>query len=115
MVKHRVAASLVVALVSFALLAPAVSAPDPKLPACCRRHGKHHCSDRSDSGTAIQAAKCGAFPSAQSLPVPVILPSPQATISIAANHLIAFPQFAQEHVTAPDRAHRKRGPPSLLA
>ena len=66
---RRVFASLLVALFSFALIAPAVFASDPdsKLPACCRRDGKHHCGlashTESPAGPAAQTARCNLFPS----------------------------------------------------
>jgi hypothetical protein len=66
---RRVLASLLVALFSLSLIAPAVFASDPdsKLPACCRRDGKHHCGmashAESPTSPAAQTAKCDLFPS----------------------------------------------------
>ena len=42
---RRIVASILAAVFSFALLAPALSGDtDAALPSCCRRSGKHHCS-----------------------------------------------------------------------
>lgn len=47
----RSIASLLLALFSFALIAPAFgTSADSRLPECCRRAGKHHCAMSSDTG-----------------------------------------------------------------
>jgi hypothetical protein len=43
--------------------------PDSRLPACCRRHGKHHCAmpvgeAASSSDPAFQAPPCQSYPTA---------------------------------------------------
>src|SRR4051794_16524043 len=56
----RVLALLLAALFGMELVAPAVLADDPTLPACCRRNGAHRCSMLSgpSDGPAVQAPEC---------------------------------------------------------
>jgi len=73
-VRQTLAAALL-ALFSFSLIVPLVFASDPesKLPACCRRAGKHRCVmpvAESPSGSTVQAARCSAFPGVNALPSP---------------------------------------------
>jgi hypothetical protein len=100
---------------------------DSRLPACCRRHGRHHCAMNSEMAALAQAASgstpiftapahCPYFPgylqrsissifgpaaSPAALPIP-----PSRSLSIAALRL-AIP-------LQPIRAHAGRGPPSLI-
>ena len=66
---------LLVALFGFAPISPLVLASDAdsRLPACCRRGGKHSCAmmasqPASSSGPTLQAARCVSFPPAQAIP-----------------------------------------------
>jgi hypothetical protein len=68
-------AMLLVALFGFAPISPLVLASDAdsRLPACCRRGGKHSCAmtasqPASSSGETLQAARCRFFPPAQAIP-----------------------------------------------
>ena len=74
---QRISAVLLLALFSFPLISPAVFADaDSKLPACCRRDGKHRCARMSivdqqeSSGLAVKSAqqKCPYFPKASAVP-----------------------------------------------
>ncbi len=65
---RRVSAVVLVALFGFSLINPAVFVPDrdSKLPACCRRSGKHHCEMMATqsapySGPALEAGVCSLF------------------------------------------------------
>src|ERR1019366_7144627 len=67
-------AMLLVALFGLAPISPLVLASDaePRLPACCRRGGKHSCAmtarqPASSSGQTLQAARCRFFPPAQAI------------------------------------------------
>ena len=66
---------LLVALFGFAPISPLVLASDAdsRLPACCRRGGKHGCAmmgaqAASSPGQTLQAARCSSFPPAQAIP-----------------------------------------------
>ena len=66
---------LLVALFGFAPISPLVLASDAdsRLPACCRRGGKHSCAmmggqAASSPGQSIQAARCHFFPPAEAAP-----------------------------------------------
>src|ERR1019366_354828 len=68
-------AMLLVALFGFAPISPLVLASDAdsRLPACCRRSGKHSCAmtasqPASSSGQTLQAARCRFFPPTQAVP-----------------------------------------------
>ena len=102
-------------------IAPLISSdPHSKLPTCCRRNGKHHCSmvqmgegATESPGFAAGAPKCPLFPKA----VPVaqgIQLYPFATRSflegIVNQSQAPSPVEIQYRVSSP-RAHQKRGPP----
>ena len=125
---RRVPAILLVFVFSFSLIAPALFADaESNLPACCRRDGKHHCgmTDRDmaetpSSGAAVDAlrAKCPFFPNGGA-----VLPQPGAAL-LAACHpagisivsQIAAPAQAEAgYRISLNRAHHKRGPPTLLS
>lgn len=120
---RRTSAMLLVALFSFSLIGPAVFAPnrDSKLPACCRRNGKHHCATmatESSSGPAVQAARCPLLPTVEGVPA-------NRTVALASIYLGGFEPFVSRKASAPrteslchssySRAGQKRGPPTFLA
>ena len=117
---RRVLASLLVALFSFSLIAPAVFASDPdsKLPACCRRDGKHHCgmASHTDSpaGPTARPARCDLFPSGGAVLASQIAGLPG--ISRAALTGFFSQPAALNHAETVSRisysqAGQKRGPP----
>ena len=64
---RRALASILLALLSFPLTAPALLAfADSALPACCLRHGEHHCVDGGAGGTdpltGVIQPKCPLYP-----------------------------------------------------
>src|SRR5215467_13449905 len=62
---RRLWATLLLAVIGYTLIAPALFAgpADTKLPACCRRNGKHQCATAaSPNGPALQSARCISFP-----------------------------------------------------
>jgi hypothetical protein len=72
---RRSLAMLLVALFGLSPISPLVLArdADSRLPACCRRGGKHSCAmtasqPASSSGHTLQAARCRFFPPAQAIP-----------------------------------------------
>jgi hypothetical protein len=117
-------ATLLVALFSFSLISPVVFASDAesKLPACCRRGGKHHCEmmasqSESSSGPAVQAGRCGFFPAAPAIPASRTVSLPGVSQVIFAglvSHPASRPQTEALCRISYSRAGQKRGPPSLL-
>ena len=125
---RRVPAILLVFVFSFSLIGPALFVDaESNLPACCRRDGKHHCgmmaqdmAPTPSSGAAVDAlrAKCPFFPSGGAvLPQPgaaLLAASQPAGISIVSQ--IAAPAQAEAgYRISLNRAHHKRGPPTLLS
>jgi hypothetical protein len=122
---RRASAVLLLALFSFSLISPAVSASDAdsKLPACCRRHGKHHCTtpakgSQSTSGPTVQAGKCPFFPVSEAVPKYRMIAG--AAISLAEFEQLVIHQACIRPTESlrhgfHSRAHQKRGPPSFVA
>jgi len=123
---RRALAALLVSVFSFSLIGPALFASaDSSVPACCRRDGKHHCSmsgmdqDAAPlSGPAMVAysAKCLYFPKGGAL-----LPHSDAALLTARDAVCTSTTGQATIQLKPDaayctvfnRAHQKRGPPSL--
>jgi hypothetical protein len=116
-----------VLLAAFALptIAPLLALgqdPDAGLPACCRRHGKHHCAmlmemlSRAHAGSQIGAV-CPFYPQHIVAPVTgahlILLHPPQITTPFAAALTPAARAETHRRI-ARDCAHHKRGPPSEL-
>jgi hypothetical protein len=126
---QRVSATLLLALFGFLLIQPAIFADDPdsKLPACCRKTGKHHCSMTSmagqqdaPSGTAVKSVrtKCPSYPASGMAPVSgkAGAASPACVFFAAIlSHPAAHAQTEARYRVSFSRARHKRGPPSLLA
>lgn len=125
---RRAWAALMVLLFSFPLIAPALaSRPDEsRLPACCRRNGKHHCAmQMAEAATAnipsrlvTLSEKCPYAPFAHG---PLMLPH---SFTPAAQRALEGPAQGPSRIVraaeagyriAADRARHKRGPPLLLA
>ncbi len=77
---RRVCSILFVLLFGLGPLAVAVDGDDASLPACCRRHGAHHCAmssavNRADSQTPALAAPshCPFFPQGNASPSPTAI------------------------------------------
>ncbi len=99
---------------------------DPSVPACCRRHGEHHCATAAKMASLIEAASGNA-----SLTAPLTCPLFPRTVALAASSTQAFvPEpvalpilLAEYHSPLVARASARisqirtradRGPPSLL-
>jgi hypothetical protein len=123
MLRRMLAITLLIAF-GLPLAAPLLAAStdtDSNLPACCRRHGKHHCSmgigsSAASSVAAFQAPPCPAYPTvatqcpglAAALAVPPRIGADVHRDSRpAANAECAIQTFAEF-------AHLTRGPPSHL-
>jgi hypothetical protein len=106
----------------------ATADPESQLPACCRRHGAHHCSMRmaammsmmsaANSGPALNAPPCPLYPA------PAIAPNfataslrtslpPLAELLRAPAPLVPIESRRAQTFTA--SANLKRGPPTLPA
>jgi hypothetical protein len=122
---RRISAILLMALFSFSLISPAVFASDvdSKLPACCRRGGKHHCEmmesqSKSSSGPSLQSGPCPFFPVARAAPA-------SRTVSLAGISQAIFAGLISHPASCPQtdglcrisysRAGQKRGPPTLFS
>ena len=122
---RRASAMLLLVLLSFSLISPSVFAlgADSKLPACCRRNGKHHCAtmateSESSSGPALQAGRCSFFPSVEGVPV-------SRTVALVGISKAGFEQLVRHGASAHQtesfchssysRAGQKRGPPTFLS
>jgi hypothetical protein len=121
---RRVLASLLVALFSFSLIAPAVFASDPdsKLPACCRRAGKHHCTiatrGQSPAGPAAQTARCDLFPCSGAVPANQVAGLPgisRVVVTGLFSHPATLSRTATQSRISYSQAGQKRGPPALAS
>ncbi len=122
MLRRMLAITLLIAFGSPLVLPLFAATADPQasLPACCRRHGAHHCTmlmPGSSSGPAFQTSPCPSYPTAAT-PVRI------AAASLTAPHLATAQQLsnpaplvatnssAYTFITA---ANPNRGPPSRVA
>jgi len=124
---RRVPATLLLCLFSFSLIGPAVFAEtESQLPECCRRSGKHHCSEtpassqEPSSGSEVKTApqKCPYFP--------FVLAGPsdgKAALGIGfwtvfaseASQSAGDVQTEARYRFSFSRSRQKRGPPALLS
>jgi hypothetical protein len=96
--------------------------PEANLPACCRRHGKHHCAmliemqKRADQASYIGAI-CPHFPQhalvATAAPHLLAVHAPQSTAAFAAA-LSPIARAETHRRLARERSRHKRGPPTNL-
>ncbi|HVN03344.1 MAG TPA: hypothetical protein VMT86_02940 [Bryobacteraceae bacterium] len=126
---RRVPAILLVCVISYSLIGPALFAgAGSDLPACCRRDGKHHCvmmdmdwaAESASSGPSVAAlqARCPYFPKGG-----VLLPQAAPALLAAVTHvyhamvheLAIQAQAEAGYRVSLSRSHQKRGPPSFLS
>ena len=122
---RRIVAMLLLAVFGVAPLSPVVFASDAvsKLPPCCRRDGKHHCSmaangSGASSGPSLRAARCAFFPAAPATPSsPTAGPMHIAMAGFAriVSHPAPPSQIQAICRSSYSRAGQKRGPPSPLS
>jgi hypothetical protein len=124
---RRVLASLLLAILSFPLIAQILLANTASdLPSCCRRDGKHHChmedmggSEHTPDGPALKATqpKCPLFPKTQVVPVYSKTMLITRALRVGTPHLVNL-TIARADDHGPRIAFRdsvrKRGPPSSL-
>jgi hypothetical protein len=124
---RRALALLLVAVLSFPLIAPVLLANTASdLPACCRRDGKHHCAvvdmanqrelPASQSVKALQP-RCPLFPKT------VLVPAYTKTLLLSVTPRVGAPHLFYLTIAKPDDNRplialsgsvRKRGPPTSL-
>jgi|SRR3954447_569821 hypothetical protein len=124
-VRRLPAASLFIALlfpVLLPLLVHANSQADPRVPACCRRDGKHHCgmteseANQPEKNFRQAHSSCpyrtafltvshsvGLYPPATARLYAALISHPAIHAQVTANLLVAA-----------SRSHQKRGPPSVI-
>jgi hypothetical protein len=127
---RRVPAILLLAVFSYSLIGAALWADaDSRLPACCRRDGKHHCAmmnmdqgaaEAQSPGLAVRAVttRCPFFPKGGAvLPhsgAALLTGAPPARVAVL-YQMAAPAQAAAGYRFSFDRSHQKRGPPSLFS
>lgn len=125
---RRAPAILLLLVFSFSLIPPAVFADsESKLPACCRRDGKHHCSMTSVTDGPSRASslalkgtptKCPLFPTGKAIPAAGKASVPLPTyVSLAPvlSHPTAVVQTEARYRVSFSRAWQERGPPSPVS
>ncbi len=122
----RAIAILLVSLISFGLMAPAISAGSgAQLPPCCRAKGKHHCAmrmaylleHRGNSSVNTIAEKCPCFPKAWTSASNSQTYSPrgfQVFFGDVLSHPAVHAQTEARYRISFSRSKQKRGPPSFL-
>lgn len=122
---QRTSAILLLAFFSLSLINPVFAKADSKLPACCRRDGKHRCAMMSmadeqepSSGLAAKAAqpKCPNYPKAGAVPAhskTVLLKGFQSISGLTPGRPAIQKQTETLYPSSPSRSHQKRGPPTL--
>jgi len=119
-------AMVLLAVFSFSLIAPALFAsPEAKLPSCCTRAGKHHCSSMngadaqdSPSGPAVRDTrqKCPYYPNGGAVPVhsyAALRAGAQTFFAALVSHPAVHEQTEARYRTSFSRSRQKRGPPAL--
>lgn len=124
---RRAFAILLTMLVSLPLILPAfVSGANVKLPACCRKNGKHGCgmtniakvvSDSTHPSIGSVKAKCPSYPSSNSGPATSVAfnhDTAQLFFAEAVSHPAPRAQAEARYRISFTRASQKRGPPAFL-
>ena len=109
------------------LVAAATNDSEANLPACCRRHGKHHCTmmtslmEANASGRAqvgVTPERCGMYPRGTAAVGTAVYGAPGVSAAVYAevvSHPAVQAQTEARYRLALDRARQKRGPPSGMA
>lgn len=126
----KLLAALMLVLIGGFYAAPLVQAvsadPEAGLPACCRRHGKHHCAMMDQMRKAATSGSpqigqipqhCPFYPHSTTAPVvrfDVGLAPSAAFFAEVVSHPAVHPQTHAVYRLSLDRSRQKRGPPSPL-
>jgi hypothetical protein len=124
----RASAILLIVSFSFSLISPILSSNgESKLPSCCRRDGKHHCSMMSTTASGSQESggeikgtrtRCPLYPAGKAAPASAKATTPRPGFVLEApvwSHPAAVAQTEARFRLSFGRAWQKRGPPSLLS
>ena len=118
MALQRILAILLLALTGFPLVGPALAANSSPVPACCRKDGKHHCTQPDRSGPSFVAATCCSYFPAAGPIAPHDSWAMAAGVSSAIAQVYSHPAgVAQTEVryrVSESRGWQKRGPPSFI-
>jgi len=117
---RRLFSILLLAAFALPLVAPLLALaqdPDAGLPACCRRHGKHHCRmlERGQDPSVHQVVPvCPFFPQHQAVFLtrphpPALQPAPRTPVFVPILAPFAHAETRQRITRA--RSHSVRGPP----
>jgi hypothetical protein len=122
---RRALASLLLAIFSVPLIAPALSADaELNLPECCRRGGKHHCAMMMDqapvTGVSLRSIqpRCPLYPGAPATPAGefvAVLKSSRTIFGAAASHPAICVRTKAGYRVSFSRSSQKRGPPVVLS
>jgi hypothetical protein len=126
---RRILAILLVLFFGLGPLSATLEASDDaNLPACCRRHGAHHCAmtaiiaaamtaAQRDSAPAFSApATCPRYPGAAAMitsPIPA-LASAAAALPSLGTQAYKFATTRTTVLSSPSRTHAGRGPPATI-
>lgn len=120
---RRLLSILLLAAFTLPLVAPLLALaqdPDAGLPACCRRHGQHHCmmlDAQGDSSRHRVVARCPAWPQ-RAIPAPVgahHFAEHASPVALYHRTIFSAPlQLTTRHQVGSEHLHPKRGPPTRL-
>jgi hypothetical protein len=120
---RRLLSILLLAAFALPLVAPLLALaqdPDAGLPACCRRHGQHHCTmldQAQDPSAHRMVAVCPFYPQHQAAYLtgahPLALQPPQRAW-MSPEALAASAPVETHRSIARDRSQSERGPPSAF-
>jgi len=119
----RACASLLLVFFSFSLIGPeAFVDSESRLPACCRRSGKHHCASmqkahqqQPSSGPSLKAIRqCANYPKASGVRATassLLVSAAQSFFASIVTHPAVPPQTETRQRVSFSRSRQKRGPP----
>jgi len=120
---RRILSLVLLAAFGLPAVAPALTLgqdTENSLPACCRRHGVHHCMgdmQHSPSSAPAFSERCPSFPQPSTSPGQLasfaLISAPRLAIEAHTSALLQKPT-ATPHSSAHEFALYKRGPPSHL-
>ena len=116
---QRLLAILLLCTFSTWLAAPVFASPQSHLPSCCRRDGKHHCTQPGhNQNRPGLTAKCPCSPGVVTFGQHSQLYStsgPSRLATLLVTDPVTASQTQPSRRTLLNRSHQKRGPPSLLS
>jgi hypothetical protein len=117
---RRLLAILLLAAFGLPVAAPLLASGqdlEQSLPACCRRHGAHHCMMGTSTNAPAVSTSCPSFPRqaavAPHLKLTGLLATPPLLTLPIATPLVAARAETQRRISR-ERTRRTRGPPAAL-